>query len=37
MIWELVESEEINLQKVHKDESTIDMLMKIVTIIKFKH
>ena len=36
-IRELVESEEIKLQKVHTDENTTDMLTKTVTTIKFKH
>ena len=36
-IRELVESEEIKLQKVHTDENTADMLTKTVTTIKFKH
>ena len=36
-IWELVEYEEIKLQKVHTDENTADMLTKTVMTIKFKH
>ena len=36
-IRELVESEEIKLQKVYTDENTADMLTKTVMAIKFKH
>ena len=36
-IRELLESEEIKLQKVHTDKNTTDILTKTVMAIKFKH